>query len=360
MDRCVEQLLGANLGTIHIPGRIVLAPINTGFTREGRPTARLNRFHRVRSGTGIGISVVGNVAVASSGKTNHNTAVLSRENDRARFAVIARSIAKNGSLPGVQLSYSPSWLMPSRKWVCTSVDKEVSRLSRLFNQMCEGDISFILDSFVQSTKMASSCGYSVIQLHAAHGYFLSCMFEPTINSRSGYYSCRGPWLADFVSAIRSAHAGLLAIRLSLNSGIRDSNVELEDSISLARRLAGLGFHIFDWSNGHYTISRRDIYPAGECSSLKDHRVVKIASVIHAFHILNGGVRDYSMVYESPSNVLVGLGRPLLADPMLATKLVAGDERSLRSCKNTGRCHYFTRGSAFIECGVNSSLGRSGA
>jgi 2,4-dienoyl-CoA reductase-like NADH-dependent reductase (Old Yellow Enzyme family) len=112
----------------YLPSRVLLAPINTGYTTRSLPTSRLVRFHRERSGPAIGISMVGNVAVEASARTNDHTAVLRSNRDIPRFAVLARTISRRGSLPGIQLASAPAHLFPSRRWRTSSKAAEEIRL----------------------------------------------------------------------------------------------------------------------------------------------------------------------------------------------------------------------------------------
>src|SRR5260370_40583468 len=96
-----------------IPSRVLLAPINTGFARNHRPSLDLLAFHRERSGPAVGIGFVGNVAIAETTALNAQTAVLRSDWDLKRFAVIARAISKRGSLAGIQLASVPVGLAPS-------------------------------------------------------------------------------------------------------------------------------------------------------------------------------------------------------------------------------------------------------
>src|SRR5436309_1090651 len=108
MPLAASQLL---FGGRVFASRVVLAPINTGFANEGRPTIELLRFHRERSGSGIGLSIVGNVSVSMTGRSNSGTAVM-RLDTIESFREVASAIRSRGSMAGIQLAYSPARLSP--------------------------------------------------------------------------------------------------------------------------------------------------------------------------------------------------------------------------------------------------------
>lgn len=353
------HLLNVTCGSIVIPGRIVAAPINTGFARDGNPIAKLNRFHSTRSGCGIGISFVGNVAIDPIGTTNHRTAVLSSHSAPSRFAVIARTITRQGSLPGIQLSYSPQWLSPTRKWICKDVQDETNRLKHNLLSMTDIELGKIMTLFQNSAKIAATIGFSVIQLHAGHGYLLSMLLDPLVNVRVGYFSASGPWLHDLLQSVRSSSTLMLSVRLSLLTGLRNHEADLEVAEQIGNKLSQFGVDIIDWSSGFYTITRNEIYPRPTHDFALSHPALNVAKLIPAIHIINGGITHLERIDELPNNVLVGLGRALLADPHMVAKTIAGKIDYIKPCQRTGRCHYFTRNQESIECGVNTHLGETG-
>jgi 2,4-dienoyl-CoA reductase-like NADH-dependent reductase (Old Yellow Enzyme family) len=245
-----------------IPSRILLAPINTGYAQNGLPTPRLIRFHELRSDTSIGISVVGNVAVCSRGLSNDNTLVLQDNASIGAYRELAEQIRSRGSLSGIQLAYSPSSLQPNRRWIAHDRIAEVARLQTMVGSLSSATIKDVLNAFCVAAQLAYESGYDVIQLHCAHGYFLSLLLDPRINTKNDDYSAHGLWVEEFFQTIRRLTIGrLLSVRLSAVMGLSDRAWEEATTIRLAKVIEGCGVDIIDLSAGYYTIDRSLIYPA---------------------------------------------------------------------------------------------------
>lgn len=340
---------------VSVPNRIALAPINTGFANRGRPSGKLLDFHKARSGRGIGISVVGNVAVRTDLVTNENTVVLDNNSNDLRHKVVTKGIKTNGSVPGIQLAACPTWLSPKQQWKPKDKEAELTRIQRHLLDTRSKDIQSVLDSFIRSIAIAEKCGYEYIEIHGAHGYLISMLSSKTFNMRSDDFSPNGPWLKNFILDARTECKGILAVRLSWKFGILEPEYEEFHSIDLARKCISHGADIISWSSGAYTLSRDYIYPKSQGIPVGDHEVYRKVKQEDFISIVSGGL---SLVksQDIAENVLLGLGRPLLADPSHSQKVLENRINDICECQRTGRCHFFTRGLARIECGSNPSIG----
>lgn len=341
-----------------LPSRLLLAPINTGFTVRGRPSYRLLRFHKERSSSAIGISMVGNVAVEPSGRTNDRTAVLRARDDIARFAVLARAIHRRGSLSGIQVASAPTDLAPTRRWGVPDVEAEGARLREIIAAYTDEELSVNLRNFVQSISLAKLAGYDVVQVHAAHGYLLSLLLHPYTNKRRGHFSLYDDWFEDFLSTLRAILGEtLLSIRLSALTGLMPEKEEIEYFRTLLHRTAKTGVDIIDISAGFYTIERQLIYPGRQWAGPIYSRWLNVLTTgLPCLIAIAGRYTDLRTTTEPlPPNVLVAVGRALIADPHFATKTRNEEFDQINYCTLENRCHYFSRNRPALECGVNPSL-----
>lgn len=339
------------------PSRVVFAPINPGFARNGRPTARLLRFQRERAGPAIGLSYVGNVAITVIGRSNRSTPVLETGADSKRYAVLCRAIKRAGSLAGIQLAVAPSELQPKRHWRADDIVGEVCRLRQLLEALSSAEVRSMLSRFVSATAEARRAGFDVIQIHAAHGYALALLLDGAFNSRTGYFAADGVWLDDFARQLRvAAGNALISVRLNVESGLRDAATDHASAARLALRLTRSGVDMIDLSAGFYTVDRRMIYPAarGVMPYLGVARA--LANEVQQPVVFAGGVHDLRVLPpELPRNLFVGIGRALIADPLFAEKARRGEHRATTWCARTNRCHYFSAGRDGITCGVNDRI-----
>lgn len=336
---------------------MLLAPINTGFAESGRPTPRLLRFHRERSGPAVGASVVGNVAVAPAVRTNPRTLVLAADADVPHFSALADAIRAAGSLAGIQLAHSLAAIDPKPSWRSPDPAAEIKRLAAIVAALPEPTLDDSMDLFVRGTKLAVAAGFELVQIHGAHGYLLSLLLDPVINHRSDRYGYEGLGLDDALSNIRRAASGtILSIRISGYRGTAAADLEAGTTLVLAQRLAGLGVDLVDVSAGLYTLDRRMIYPSPPKSVLPNRDIaLEIAARIGSFVSFAGNVLDPGDVGRLPSNVLVMVGRSLIADPAFLEKSRTGRAGDIVACVRHNHCHYFSRGRPHLECGANPDL-----
>jgi 2,4-dienoyl-CoA reductase-like NADH-dependent reductase (Old Yellow Enzyme family) len=146
--------------------------------------------------------MVGNVAVSSRGISNERTLVLQDDASVTAYRELAERIRRNGSLAGIQLAYCPSSLKPTRKWVVQDRELELARLQDLVASLSATDIHENLKAFYISVRLACEASYEAIQIHCAHGYFLSLLLDPRTNRRNDDYRANGEWMETFFREIR--------------------------------------------------------------------------------------------------------------------------------------------------------------
>jgi 2,4-dienoyl-CoA reductase-like NADH-dependent reductase (Old Yellow Enzyme family) len=340
-----------------IPSRILLAPINTGYAQNGLPTPRLIRFQELRSDSSIGISMVGNVAVSDRGLSNENTLVLDDAASIGAYRELAERIRSRGSLPGIQLAYSPSSLQPNRGWIARDRGAEVARLQTIIQSLNGNEIKDALNAFYAAATLTYESSYDVIQLHCAHGYFLSLLLDPRINTRGDDYSADGPWVEDFFQTVRRLTTGrLLSVRLSATTGLSDRTLEQAATVRLAKFINGCGIDLIDFSAGYYTIDRNLIYPAKDSDTGTFPLSRSLSEDVECLVSFAGQASNLEFFEtEISPRQLVAIGRAFIADPDFAKKYKSSRCEEINHCKSCRHCHYFSRGRTNLECGVNPDL-----
>lgn len=340
-----------------IPSRVLLAPINTGYAENGLPTPRLVRFHELRSDSSIGVNIVGNAAVSASGLSNKNTLVLQCGTSVGAYRELAEKIRKRGSLPGIQLAYSPLSIQPDRKWIARDREAEIERLQNIIRSLSNTAVGEVLNEFYVAARLAYESSYDVVQVHCAHGYFLSLLLDPRLNTKDDDYSADGPWVQEFFRKLRKITAGrLLSVRLSGTMGLSDLALEQDATARLANVLDGCGVDIIDLSAGYYTINRNLIYPTAESDIGTFGLACSISGNVQCLVSFAGQASNLEH-FESrlAPRQLLAIGRGLIADPDFAKKFKDSRQDEINHCQSCRRCHYFTRGRSYLECGVNTDL-----
>jgi len=343
---------------IIVPSKIFLAPINTGFGEFGNPTSNLIMFHSVRSGKGIGISYVGNVAIDLAFVTNNNTLFFAKSFGEWRKLV--KEICFKGSLPGIQIACRNSKLKPPRRWINQDTNFYIQLIQDEVASYSEAFLEEVAQKFIRNAQIAYEVGFRVIQIHAAHGYFLSNFLNPKLNRRKDIYGAEKTFLLKkIVEGIRSTLSDvILDIRISLLDGLEDKEIEFTQKQPIVQNLVELDVDIISISNGIYDIDKQLIYPPAEWG----HGVFINLALPFALKYPNkiwniaGNIWNLSLLPPNlPSNVSFSLGRSLIADPDFVIKSIQGLHETIQVCTRTNLCHYYSRNSPNIACPLDKHL-----
>lgn len=341
-----------------VPSRIFLAPINTGFGENGNPTSNLILFHSARSGKGIGISYVGNVAVDSAFVTNNNTLFFTKDLDQ--WKRLTDEIYSNGSLPGIQIACRNTRLKPPRRWLNQDFSSYIQITRREIASYPKELLEKIAQKFIQNAQIAYEVGFKVVQIHAAHGYFISSFLNPRLNDRKDIYGIKKTLLLEMIiKGIRSILPNIiLDVRVSLLDGLEREEIELLEKRSIIHDIAELDVDIISISNGIYDIDKQLIYPPAEWGhgvfidivipfALKySSKLWNVAGNIWNLHLLPANL---------PTNISFSIGRSLIADPNFVIKSASGLHETIQICTRTNLCHYYSRDLPNIACPVDKHL-----
>ena len=336
--------------------RFFFAPINTGFNNGNTPSNRLIKFHKERSGKGIGVSYVGNVAIDTGFKTNENT--LTIMSNQTKWHELASVISKNNSIPGIQLGCKLPQLESTRKWIAPKGEGQLNTYRQFITNLKPSDIDFIFSKFISATTLAMDYGFKVVQIHAAHGYFLSLLMNKSINKRTDKYSYKNTGsIPELLNTLKNTSDNItLDIRISCIDGLTSEEVEWHNRKRQLSEFESAGADIISLSAGLYDFSRKLIYPN---KTVDKNVYLKFAEDFakDSNIIINvaGNLWDLEDLDSTYSNITFGIGRALIADPYFIEKYMSGHIDDINNCVHGGHCHYFTRGKDSLSCKVNSNI-----
>ena len=243
------------------------------------------------------------------------------------------------------------------------------------------EIKQYVENFAQASYLVKQAGGDGVEIHAVHeGYLLDQFAIGFYNKRTDEYGgClenRLRFPREIVEAIK-AKCGKdfpVSIRYSVRSYVKDFNRgalpgeefeemgrDLEEGIAVAKLLEEYGYDMLDCDNGSYDSwfwPHPPVYMPKACN-LKDVAEVKKAVSIPV--VCAGKFDDPDLAekaIEDGQIDIMGMGRPLLADPELGKKFYEGRLDDVRPCIC---CHQGCLGRIFqgkdISCAVNPACGR---
>ncbi len=187
--------------------------------------------------------------------------------------------------------------------------------------MTEADLALTRQHFVDAARFAETCGFDVIELHAAHGYLLSSFLSPLSNVRTDTYGgslenrMRYPLeVFDAVRAVWPSHKPMF-VRVSATDWLEPDGQTLEDTVVFAKALKARGCDVVDVSTGGNVPESKVEYgrmyqvPFAEAvrfeAGITTMTVGAIRGADHANTVLAAGRAD-----------LCALARPHLTEPYL--------------------------------------------
>ena len=219
--------------------------------------------------------------------------------------------------------------------------------------MSVDDIEDVIQRFVFVAKIAKETGFTGIQLHSAHGYLLSQFLSPDINLRDdewgGSIRNRSRLMLRIIEGCRAELGNDFPIAVKLNSAdFQKGGFSDSDSIKVAKLLDDAGVDVIEISGGTYEQPRLlgldDVSVNKERSEIRKPSTIareayflnyaeKIQKAINIPLMVTGGFRTsagMNAALNAKACDLIGVGRPLCAEPLVLNDLLVGSIQELPS------------------------------
>jgi 2,4-dienoyl-CoA reductase-like NADH-dependent reductase (Old Yellow Enzyme family) len=232
-----------------------------------------NDWHVVHLGSravgGAGLVLTEATAVTADGRISPHDLGIYRDEHVDMLSRIARFIAEQGAVPGMQLSHAgrkastdAPWrggrpLSPAEGgwtpvWAPSAIpfgDRSPAPVA-----LDQAGIDGVVAAFRAAAARALEAGFQTIELHAAHGYLLHEFLSPLSNHRIDEYGGSFENRIRLVLRVTDAVRGVwperlpLLVRLSGTDWV-PGGWDVEQSVALARLLAPRGVDLVDCSSG---------------------------------------------------------------------------------------------------------------
>lgn len=256
--------------------RIVASPMCQYSAVNGALTDwHLAHLGRLAIG-GAGVVFVEETAVEARGRKTHRCAGIWSESQVDSFRRAATLIQQAGALPAIQLGHSgrkgsthdaqsgwrplvakdaeeglPGWQTVAPSAVPVNSNWPVP------HALTKNEIAGVVEAFALAARRAAKAGYSILEVHGAHGYLIHQFLSPVSNRRTDQYggarANRMRFAIEVAEAVRASWpAGRpLFFRVSCVDG-KGGRWDLEDTIQLARELTARGVDVISCSSGGIT------------------------------------------------------------------------------------------------------------
>jgi 2,4-dienoyl-CoA reductase-like NADH-dependent reductase (Old Yellow Enzyme family) len=334
----VDALTPLTIRGVTLPNRVGMAPMCQYSAQDGYP----NDWHFVHLGSraagGCGLIFVEATAVQPEGRITPGDTGLWDDDHQEAFARIARFIASQGTIPGIQLAHAgrkascqvpwlggaplgaaeAAWQTLAPSAIPFAAGHSIPKAASL------ADIRNIVELFAAATKRAIAAGFQVIELHAAHGYLLHEFLSPLSNQRTDQYGGSLENRMRLVLETAESMRGVmpeslpLFVRLSCTDWT-EGGWDLPQSIELAKQLKSRGVDVIDCSSGA-------IVPVAKIPVGKGYQVPFAAAIKREAGIRTAAVGMITeplyaneVVVEGQADIVL-IGRELLREPYFVHRI----------------------------------------
>ena len=329
--------------------RIVHASISTQFPEGAQVTDRLINYHASRALGGVGMIVSEPLGMWRGfdvparvrawnddnldGLTRWAAAVESRD-CRLLGQIVDRGRGRN--IPGrVTDAASASVLPDDLSW---SVPRELT----------PGDIGRMIEEMSGSSARLGRCGFSGVEISGGHGHLFNQFLSPRSNQRSDRYggdvAGRARIVAELVAAIRAACGSgfIIGLKLPGDDGVAGS-VGRDEAAAITTHLTGFGnVDYICFAHGSHARSLEQHVPDGHAPRMpyvplmRELRRFANGVPVMALGRITDPAEAEAVLARGDAE-MVGLGRPLIADPAWLGKALAGRAHDIRYCVSCNTC-----------------------
>jgi len=373
MEQVRDAFAPAQLGPIRLRNRIVKAATFEGVTREHVPSERLIEFHRRMAAGGVGLTTVAFCAVSPDGIGTPNEIILS---DAAvpGLRKLADAVHAEGAAVSAQIGHAGA--------VAAAAGLKATSPSAFWSPMAfrrtrgatPADIARIVADFASAARVVEAGGFDAIEIHLGHGYLASEFLSPRLNKRTdawgGSLENRARFPRDVVRAVRDAVGPRLAVTAKLNmaDGV-PGGLWLDESVEVARMLERDGaldaieltggsslenpMYLFRGEAPIHEMAAAFPQPIKSAFKLFGKRFLPSYPFEEAYFlpyarqfraalsmplILLGGINRRDTIEQAMAEgfEFVAMGRALLREPDLVTKLAGGASRE-GLCVHCNKC-----------------------
>ncbi len=326
------------LGLLQLKNRFVMAPIKTALNLPGGTTTpEAESFYERIGRGGTGLVILEPAAVSPDGVEHPRQLRIHGDRHVAELKRLVEAVHRGGASAVIHLNHAGRAanpkvigvrpLAPSAR-VCPTTGAEAAALSN-------DEIERIIDDFAQAARRAVEAGADAVELQCGHGYLVAQFLSERTNLRNDRWE-EGSAFADAVlDGVAAAISGVpLIVRISgeefVEGGLDPENqTEFLGSLEekgVSALHVGFGNSCDNpaWYFGHMALPERP-----QIDVLDAIRSRTALPVIAAGRM--GFPDRIREILDHRSADLIGLARPLIADPDFPDKMLRGDEDSILLC-----------------------------
>jgi 2,4-dienoyl-CoA reductase-like NADH-dependent reductase (Old Yellow Enzyme family)/thioredoxin reductase len=356
------------ISRVKLRNRLVFQPHFTALgTLDGMPSDEHAAYHEERARGGTALNIIESQAIHPTGKMSRRFINAWDPAVVPGLAQIAEGVHRHGGKLFGQLTHGGHTSLeqpPPIMWAPTQMPEPSSHHST--KAMDEDDIKTVIDGFAASACNMKDAGLDGIEIKVAHDGLLRSFASPFFNRRTdrygGSFENRMRLSYEVLDAIKKATGNEfpLGVRICVNE-FTPFGYDEEYGLQMARALEATGqVDYFNSDAGSFSSYWMEIPPAAVAA--EDFRRINAALKqatklpVIAFGRLSPAAGEALLAAGEAD--LIGMARPLIADPEIGNKLMSGRGDLVRVCIacNDGCLHQVGQEKA-VRCIQNPGAGR---
>jgi 2,4-dienoyl-CoA reductase-like NADH-dependent reductase (Old Yellow Enzyme family) len=335
-----------------LSNRLGKAAMSEGIAdARNHATPRLVELYRRWGRSGAGLLLSGNIQADAWHLERPGNVVLNDDSGLAALARVAEAGKSGGAHFWAQVSHTGRQVTRAINAAPLSPSDAEIDVARGAGYdfarprpMSEEDIALALHQFARTAALAKAAGFTGVELHAAHGYLISQFLSPLANRRTdrwgGSLENRARFLLATIASVRAVVGADFPVGIKLNSSdFQRGGFTHAECIELVHLLNESTLDLLELSGGSLEqpkvvgVALKDEGVDGRPSSTKQREAyfIEFARALRRVAkmpvMMVGGFRTADAMraaIDAEELDMIGIGRPMIADPMAPAKLISGE------------------------------------
>lgn len=352
------------LGHLDLKNRLVFLPVTTLFGEDVRISDKDINLYQARASGGVGLIITGLMSIIDTRDAPIHFPCIYDERFVPPLRRLTTVVHTYGASIFSSIGLVYQWrASPDRPLEAVAPSPTPMFGKKIPRALSKTEIKIIVSQFGEGARFAKMAGFDGIEIGACQGNLLNRFLSSLTNKRHDEYGGsienRTRILVQIIETCRrqASDGFVIGYRLSVDE-LMEGGMTVEDYLPICLRLqtAGVdylsvevGWHESTIPHLHSSVPPgKWVYTARSVKKVVNVPVVvaqRINSIALAEDILLKGDAD-----------MVGMARPLIADPSLPSKAREGKLEEIRPCIYCMRCIESVEESRPLVCSVNPEVG----
>jgi dihydroxy-acid dehydratase len=336
-------------------------------TEDGFCTPRLTALMEALAEGQVGLIISGHAYVRPDGQAGVRQLGIYTDRQIDGLRRMTAAVHARGGRIVAQIThagYFANAALTGRPPMALSVVRGYAKGKR--NKMSAAHIQELVSAFKDAGRRAREAGFDGVQIHAAHGYFLSQSLSPAFNRRRDRYGGslekRARLLLEVLAGLRATVGRDYPLLVKINcADFIDGGLELEEALRIGQWLQDGGIDAIEVSGGTFVSGR--LNPSRSRINRQDREAYfqkaanRFKETLRVPIILVGGIRSVNLAQRLLAKGVAdyfAMSRPLIREPHLVKRWLEGDTRKA-TCISDNKCFQTGRDGKGVYCVVEENM-----